>query len=634
MKKVFFCLLLMMLCSMSSVSAENFPELNWTAPVKTVVSTGNTVKQKGTRIDPTDFGIVLLAKNQTGGWFLFEAPQDGDYIFSVRAPDLSGRRFNMRFYFDAKDQAASAAFNKSNEVQQFVLKGVKKGQTVYWWDDDNTGRGYTLLDSHELMITIANQPGAVIEPTAVPQSKEVSPQESFRPGDTLFFGHYEQDNHRSNGPEPIEWQVLAVENGKVLIISKYGLDQVPYNTVNTMSANVSWETCGLREWLNETFLGKAFSTEDQYKIAQVINKNSIPPWQEYAVGFPPSNAPVTSENDTVDRIFLLSKDEAEKYFSSDEDRQCIATAYAEAHGAKNEITSIFKPGAEYRVSWWLRSVLGVFGGEGSWPSWHAMYIFPAGHFYGIFVNYKYHAVRPALWLDPEGSAESPAGLIHPDDSTEGSASSDSGRYFYYCGMKSYLNPGDHAEVAINTGLKMRKKPAGAETGIQAFAGKDVKIMDGPVCVNGVVWFDVDFLGYRGWCMEGQNGTYYLTKTSGPSVSQNSPAQPQKTPEPTAAAQTVSPPADKGGSSAGQPAYPTLRPGDTVEIINIPSLKMYMSPNRNPIDGVVAFPGKTAKITDGPQYDSNVYWYEINFLGYTGWVMGMSISGVYYLEKIN
>ena len=132
--------------------SESYEE-RWTAPVKTVWSTGNTVRQRGTVLSAEDFGIVLSVKDQTGGWFLFEAPEDGDYVFSVRAPYLSRSSFLMRFY-NENNEFASTVFFRSAEVQSYVLEGIKAGQIVYWWDDDNTGRAYTLLDPFELMITI------------------------------------------------------------------------------------------------------------------------------------------------------------------------------------------------------------------------------------------------------------------------------------------------------------------------------------------------------------------------------------------------------------------------------------------------------------------------------------------------
>ena len=49
-------------------------------------------------------------------------------------------------------------------------------------------------------------------------------------GSIVAFGRYEQDGNEENGPEEIEWVVLDVQDGKVLLLSKYGLEVKPYNT--------------------------------------------------------------------------------------------------------------------------------------------------------------------------------------------------------------------------------------------------------------------------------------------------------------------------------------------------------------------------------------------------------------------
>ena len=48
-------------------------------------------------------------------------------------------------------------------------------------------------------------------------------------GDIIEFGSYEQDGDESNGAEPIQWEVLKVEDGRALVISKYVLDSHPFN---------------------------------------------------------------------------------------------------------------------------------------------------------------------------------------------------------------------------------------------------------------------------------------------------------------------------------------------------------------------------------------------------------------------
>ena len=51
---------------------------------------------------------------------------------------------------------------------------------------------------------------------------------SYQPGDYVIMGTYPQGE---NGEvEPIEWLVLDVQDGNVLLISRYGLDAKPYNT--------------------------------------------------------------------------------------------------------------------------------------------------------------------------------------------------------------------------------------------------------------------------------------------------------------------------------------------------------------------------------------------------------------------
>ena len=75
-------------------------------------------------------------------------------------------------------------------------------------------------------------------------------------GDTIEFGEYEQDN--KSDKEPIEWNVLDIQDNKALIISKYGLDAKKYNEEYQ---SVTWENCTLRKWLNEDFYNEAFSSK-------------------------------------------------------------------------------------------------------------------------------------------------------------------------------------------------------------------------------------------------------------------------------------------------------------------------------------------------------------------------------------
>lgn len=198
-------------------------------------------------------------------------------------------------------------------------------------------------------------------------------------GDTVCFGTYEQDNDTSNGAEAIEWQVLAKENGKLLVISKYALDCQPYNT--SFNA-VTWETCTLRTWLNEDFLNSAFNTKEQAAIAQTTVTADKNPEYDTDPG-----------DDTTDKVFLLSINEAEKYFSAGSARQCRPTDYAIANGARVGSVNYGGYVCDGTCFWWLRTPGNI--------QTHAADVNIIGYTRGFdkVDNSEFAAVRPAMWID-------------------------------------------------------------------------------------------------------------------------------------------------------------------------------------------------------------------------------------------
>ena len=201
---------------------------------------------------------------------------------------------------------------------------------------------------------------------------------NIKVGDTYTFGAYEQDNSTSNGKEAIEWTVLDKDGMSLLLISKQALDCQQYNTSYT---DVTWESCSLRKWMNGTFLNKAFNAEEQAQIQNTTVSADKNP--EYNTN--PGNA-------TTDKVFLLSINEVEKYFNSDEARKCAPTAYAKAQGAYTSDSYKTASGAA-TCWWWLRSpgltqnYAANVNNDGSVYS------------YGNLVFNDDVAVRPALWIN-------------------------------------------------------------------------------------------------------------------------------------------------------------------------------------------------------------------------------------------
>ena len=130
----------------------------------------------------------------------------------------------------------------------------------------------------------------------------------------------------------------------------------------------------------EAAVNAAFSAEEQ---AQILDSN-------VSADKNPEND-INPGNATTDKVFLLSVSEAEKYFSSDEDRKCAPTAYAKAQGAW---TSDKTASGEATCFWWLRSP--------GWSQSSAVRVYYDGsvdYYVGHRVDYDSDCVRPALWIN-------------------------------------------------------------------------------------------------------------------------------------------------------------------------------------------------------------------------------------------
>ena len=220
-----------------------------------------------------------------------------------------------------------------------------------------------------VVFTLIGCGGETVDPTTVNWR-------TIQIGNTYVFGAYEQDNNTSNGKEEIEWQVLAKEGTKILVVSKYALDCKPYNA---SYKSVTWETCTLRKWLNEDFYNTAFSQGEKAKIKETsVSADKNP---NYSTN--PGNA-------TIDNVFLLSITEVKQYFPNDTASRCAFTAYAKAQGVYTN--SSYTVDGKTTCWWWLRS-------PGNYPICAAGVDYDGSVDYGgKCVNYVY-SVRPALWID-------------------------------------------------------------------------------------------------------------------------------------------------------------------------------------------------------------------------------------------
>ena len=228
------------------------------------------------------------------------------------------------------------------------------------------------------------------KPTATPTPKPTATPKPKTPqvGDYITFGHYPQLTADGSDNTSIEWLVLDVDetNHRALVISRYGLDVQPYNTIYT---EITWEKCTLRTWLNGEFMNNAFSKTEQGAILKTIVDNSSS--QGYSI------YDTNGGNNTQDKIFLLSYTEANIFFgvtwgsSNNMKSRVTPTAYANAQGGWEGLLRDYQFAEGATWWWWLRS-------PGGFQDFAARVNYDGSLGNGNVLN-SLGLVRPAMWID-------------------------------------------------------------------------------------------------------------------------------------------------------------------------------------------------------------------------------------------
>ena len=244
-------------------------------------------------------------------------------------------------------------------------------------------------------------------------------------GNTVTLGRFEQDNDPDNGPDPIEWIVLDIQDGKALLLSQYGLAQIPFDSEvrltsdSTSADDITWDVSTIRRWLNDDFFHAAFSESEQ-SIVLVTEVDNSP-----AQGCRGGN----SGENTQDQIFLLSYLEANRYLDVVEDQNqgevneraiVKVTPYAmKQHGNDYGNRPELDENGFAPSGWWLRTH--------DTQLVHAEYITLNGFLDYKWIDYPDYAVRPALWVSIDALkayiAETTAqgtGASYTDQDIEGS----------------------------------------------------------------------------------------------------------------------------------------------------------------------------------------------------------------------
>ena len=180
-------------------------------------------------------------------------------------------------------------------------------------------------------------------------------------GDAVIFGKYEQ-NGKTDSTEPIEWIVLEKQSDKLLLISRYALDTMAYDSNGKYT---EWNQSTLYNKLNGEFLNGAFSEDEVSKL-------------------------LPFGDDESEKVSILSVEEAGKYYEYDSWRISAATEYAVSNGARIEDNACW---------WWLRDKGNIADS--------ASYVHFNGTIQqkGFAVDYSSVAVRPIIWVSADAETE-------------------------------------------------------------------------------------------------------------------------------------------------------------------------------------------------------------------------------------
>jgi hypothetical protein len=199
----------------------------------------------------------------------------------------------------------------------------------------------------------------------------------------------------------IDWRVLDIKDGKALLLSEM---VVAYYHYHPTECEITWAECDLRRYLNGHFYNSL--EEEKSRIAETVVVNDDNRWYGTKGGA-----------DTNDKLFLLSIEEADRYFGDSGDylgkKRTYTSIFRDIHNREylsedgeklsndyNADRRAFREKGFYSPKngdadpawWWLRTP-GAFG-------YKVAGVDVDGSIFvdGSYVHYR-AGIRPALWLN-------------------------------------------------------------------------------------------------------------------------------------------------------------------------------------------------------------------------------------------
>lgn len=198
-------------------------------------------------------------------------------------------------------------------------------------------------------------------------------------GDEVFFGTMETDYVKA-GLERMQWYVADRQGDKLLLVSAEVLDGSYFH--NKIDEPNYWEQSALRVYLNQLYTDSTSKYEKELVLLTTVETEDNP---KYGTESGPA---------TQDYMFILSAEEAELYFATDEERRMKPTPSAAMdHKVNINISSGYNYEKRDGYSWWWVRTAGADERKIAFVNAEGMI-----EYEGRYCTISSGGVRPAMWV--------------------------------------------------------------------------------------------------------------------------------------------------------------------------------------------------------------------------------------------
>ncbi len=287
-----------------------FNEAEKEAITETKIYTKHSIYLKETIEETTD-KIYLLSSDEAVNKAYGFSP-DADEDSSTRSADMYTKYGYRNRYWNLRDSNSDYLGNQNFQVGDY-------GQIVHGMMTEEAGvRPVCHIDLSKAVWKPAES--VMASDYDISDSMFDKPEITYTYADTVYFGNYYDYSYEAE-KQPIRWRVLKRAGNDLFLMMEQTAGKKLYHDKDE---NVTWETCTLRQWLNNDFYNETFTEAEKQAIKYTTVINEDNPIYGTDGG-----------NDTIDKVYIPSVQELmnEDYgFSPNvypDQRRCMGSNYTQ-----------------------------------------------------------------------------------------------------------------------------------------------------------------------------------------------------------------------------------------------------------------------------------------------------------------